>query len=339
MPRKARIQAKHLRRGSPYFVQIVPERLLAGLEIAGISRGEAARRLGMSPQAFQHYLKRPGGVLWRPPRCPTLVRRRLAELLGLPEPWLAGEWRALPYARERWEDLQGIAWGALHGLIVHLKEFSRARSREAVNMAVISIRRDLSIVEGVLGPDWVPRHIRGTPPPSPVVDLLAVIQELATWSERPDGSRTVPKQARVRLEAIVRTWAIHAGDRPSAAQVVQYRLIGQCRRAWLRDASARFPGFDPAAQPESFEVADSSGFPVMRLQPPWNEWSHVEHRLHELLSLARWRSEMFAPELPATALAEETAAVPVLGQAVELMLRPWLQGETVHLPAVLTLRP
>jgi hypothetical protein len=329
MPGKVRTQREHRRRreGVDARVCIWGERLQAALTLQGLGNRGAARRLGIQPQLLEYYLNR------RHARCRAPLRRAMAALTGLPEAWLAGELRFLPWVRERWEDLQEIAWPALHTLIVHLQVRTQADSSEDETGRLVEIRRDLAQLEGLFGAGRLPRHLTASPPAG-VTDLLGVLGELALTVTRPSISRTQAAKARTKLQAIERSWAIHASDRPSVAQIVQYRLIGRCWHAWRRQAVLRFPDFNPDSLPEPVVTASSSG-PSARLPAAWREWFAVQDRLHELLSLASWQSALLGEKGPRDHPEDETIAVPLLGHVIALVLRPWLEGATTKPPALL----
>jgi hypothetical protein len=329
MPTKARIGKEHQRRRgrADPLVPLIGERLRAGLSLSGLTNREAARRLGITPQLLEYYLSR------HHTRCRARVRRALSKLTDLPEAWLAGDMRSLPWVQERWEDLQGVAWPALRSLLYQLRALTWVESKALASEALGETRRALAQLEGIFGPGWLPRHLTGPPPP-PVAELLGVLRELASWPDRLGALREQAARARSRLQAVERAWAIRASDRPSVAQVVQYRLIGRCWQAWVRDARLRFPRFDPQQSSEPDVVEAASGVSV-RLPAPWQEWFGIEHRLHQLLSLANWRSVMIGQVPPPGDPAEETAAVPVLGRVIEIALGPWLTGATTQPPALL----
>lgn len=337
MPTKARTQAEH-RRPPVRRAPIVPERLLAALEAAGLSRRSAAQRLGLTAQRFQHYVKRRavGRANDSRPRAPADVRRELARLTGVPESWLAGEMRALPGARDRWEDLQWAAWPTMRSLAGGLSAVGRRssdNSRSPRDAVLEQVRRDLTTLRGLLDHS-LPRHLRSVPPPDSVLAFRSVLDELAEGvGSRPMRSETASR-ARAKIQALLRGWPVHPGEHPSLAQVIEHRLLSGCWMAWVRDAKNRFPKFDPLPGPTPVQEEAVNSVEI-HYAAPWPEWFWLEGRMWQLLSLRHWRGESIGAGYDTAETEEELAAVPVLGRALGAILQPWIEGRVPGIPRLL----
>ena len=321
MPTRARRQAKVGWKGKP-LVPIVPERLRAALELNGIPRREAARRLGITPQALDYYVRpRNKKTVGERYRCRAPDRRALARMTNLPEAWLAGEMRRLPWARDRWEDLQSGVWPTLHDLVYSLRTSATpARPKHSTLRHLRLLVTALQDATGIR----LPHHLGGVPAPATVGELNRLLTDIAAWLASPRPLMAKASRYGDELEMVERSWAFDTSDRPSIAQVVEYRLIGRCWEAWLRDTKRRLPAFSP--QTPAAPVVQRRGRAgwSIRHPAPWNEWFRIEGALHQFLSLGFWRGRLLGGDPPRSN--EELFGVPELGHALEAILKPWLEG-------------
>jgi hypothetical protein len=336
MPTKVRIQAEH-RRPPVRRVPIAPERLIAALQVAGLSQRSAAQKLGLTAQRFQHYVKRRvvGRMKDSRPRAPANVRRELARLTGVPVEWLAGEMRALPGARDRWEDLQWAAWPTMRSLAAGLSALGRPssdNSHSPTDAVLEQVRRDLTTLRGLLDQS-LPRHLRSVPPPDSVLAFRSVLDELAAGVRSHPIRSEIVSAARAKVSVLLRGWPVHPGEHPSLAQVIEHRLLSGCWLAWVRDAKTRFPKFDPLSGPTPVQKTVNST--EIHYAAPWPEWFWLQGRMWQLLSLRHWRGESIGAGYGTAETEEELAAIPVLGRALGAILQPWIEGRTSGIPRLL----
>ncbi len=331
MPTRARRMAKEGWKEEGDLVPFVPERLRAGLELSGIPRREAARRLGITPQRLDYYVRpRNPKAVGERYRCRPRHRRALARMTGLPEAWLAGEMRHLPWARERWEDIQWRMWPNFHWLIYALRGI--AAREEKPDSAVVRVRRLVAVLQDTMGL-LLPRHLQSVRPPLPVSDLRHILTAVENWLTQSPLRVNEASRYQAQLEEVEHSWAFHSADQPSIGQVVEYRLIGRCWRAWSRDIKLRFPDFSPEQLPEPIIRSGRAANWVIRYPAPWDEWFGLEDDLHRFLSVGVWRDRMLRGDSGRAITDEELSAVRELGHALEAILRPWLDGEAGLMPA------